>query len=88
MELTKEKQRQIETIKSDMTCPFDFKCQKSGFKSFTKVKQVGNLLECLEDNKQECEFSFSFRIGYLCRCPLNRYIHNFDNKKAILIQVI
>ena len=83
MEFSEEHKKQIETIKSEMSCPREFKCQKTGFANFPKVKQVGKLLECLEDNKQECEFSVSFGIGYLCRCPLNRYIHNFVNSKAV-----
>ena len=79
MELTEERQRQIDKIKRDLTCPFDFKGEKSGFKSYPKVRSMGDLLECQEDDAKNCGHSLSFGQGFLCRCPLMKYIRNSNS---------
>ena len=73
-ELTQQRQMQIESIKSKMNCPFDFKCEKSDFTAYPKVRSMGTLLECKEDDAKECGHSLSFGYGFLCRCPLLKFI--------------
>jgi hypothetical protein len=80
MELTEEHKHHIEVIKSRMRCPLDFKCEKSGFADYPKVKQVGKLIGCLQEDTQFCTFSLSFGKGYFCRCPLNEYIQKLKGK--------
>jgi hypothetical protein len=80
MELTEERQRQLDKIKRDITCHFDFKCEKSDFKSYPKVRSMGELLQCNEDDDaKECGHSLSFGHGFLCRCPLMKYIRNSNS---------
>ncbi len=79
MELTEERQQRIDKIKRDITCCFDFKCEKSVFKSYPKVRSMGELLECHEEDAKECGHSLSFGHGFLCRCPLLKYIRNSNS---------
>ena len=76
MEITQEHKTQIEEIISGMECPKDFKCYKSGFEDLSKIEifRDGELVECLEKHSQLCKFSFNFKYGYFCKCPLRRYI--------------
>jgi len=79
LELTKEQQQQIETIKNDMTCLFDFKCEKPGFKTYPKIKLMGGLLECQEDDAENCGHSLPFGHIFLCNCPLMKYIRSLNS---------
>jgi hypothetical protein len=83
MNLSPEHLRHIEAIKSDMTCPKNFECQQRSFRDFPMTRPVGHLLECLEDCSEDCPFAIKIVIGRFCRCPLNRYIHNFGKSKAV-----
>jgi len=62
----------------DIKCPKDFRCYRSGFDVLCKAKKYGvdSLLECLDDEPQDCVFSFHFGGSYFCRCPLRIYIAN------------
>ena len=75
-ELTQQRQRQIESIKSKMNCPFDFKCEKSDLTAYPKVRSMGGLLRCQEDDAKNCGHSLPFGNGFFCRCPLIKYIRN------------
>jgi len=68
--------KNIEDIIGKMTCPKDFKCYNSGFKTLCKAKNIGleSYLDCLEKNPYAWGFSISFGNGHLCRCPLRHYI--------------
>ena len=74
MEITKEQARQIERIASEMECPEDFKCRKSGFENLCKTKLIAGdqLVECLEESR--CKFALTFGNSAFCKCPLRRYI--------------
>jgi len=76
MEITQEHRTQIEEIISGMECPKDFKCYKSGFEDLCKAKIFldGEMVECLGETAQLCKSSFHFGFGYICKCPLRRYI--------------
>jgi hypothetical protein len=81
MEITQEHKTQIEEIISGIECPKDFECYKSGFENLCKILIFGDgeLVECLGKSKQQCNFSFSFGLGYFCKCPLRIYIaKNFN----------
>jgi hypothetical protein len=83
MELSEEHKEQIETIKSETACRHDFRCCKSSDFQKPTVWKLAGLLECLEPDAAECPHSFSFGYGWLCRCPLNRYLHNLGKNKAV-----
>ena len=74
MELTEERQQQIDQIKQNMTCPFDFKCEKSTFKSYPKLRPMGELLECQEEDAEKCRHALAFGQVFICRCPLMEFI--------------
>ena len=76
MEIGTETKRQIEEIISTIECQKDFECYKSGFQNLTKVKsfEPQDLVECLGENPQQCQFSFPFGNGYFCKCPVRAYI--------------
>ncbi len=81
MEITTEQTTQSEEIISSMECPKDFKCDKSQFENLckTQIFRDGELVECLDESSQSCKFSFHFGLGYICKCPLRRYIaQNFN----------
>jgi len=81
MEILQEYKTEIEEIISGMECPKDFECYKSGLKNLckTQIFRDGEVVECLEQESQSCKFGFHFELGYLCRCPLRRYIaRNFN----------
>jgi len=69
-------ERGIKEIIGGMKCPKDFKCYKSGLKNLCKARYMGieAILECLEENPEECPFSFLFWETYFCECPLRVYI--------------
>ncbi len=65
---------QIEKIMSEMTCPKDFQCRKTGFENLSKTKRCGPFLECPQEKAQTCEFALSFGYAYFCQCPLLNYV--------------
>ena len=68
--------RQIAEIMSQMQCPKDFECYKSGFEDLCKARDIGmeQFLVCLAENPRECKFSLPFGEGFYCNCPLRVYI--------------
>jgi hypothetical protein len=79
MELSEEEKRHIEKVKAKMNCPFDFKCQKDQFTGYPKIKPVGTLLSCLEEDAKFCGYSLPFGNGFFCKCPLIKYIYRFGS---------
>ncbi len=81
MEITQEHKTEMEEIISGMECSKDFKCYKSGFEDMCKAKIYidGEMVECLGETAESCKLSFHFGFGYICKCPLRRYIaQNFN----------
>lgn len=76
MDITVDTKKQIEQIISGMECRKDFRCYKSGFKDLTKVQifNAPDLLKCLGDNPQNCEYASAFGDGHYCKCPVRLYI--------------
>lgn len=79
MELTKDQRERVEWIKAQMDCPNGFPCYESGFQVLPRVKRMGTLLECLQDDAQSCPFALAFGYGYFCRCPLNKYVQGLTD---------
>jgi hypothetical protein len=76
MEIAQEHKTQIEQIISEMECPKDFICHKSGFGNLGKSRLIadGQRVECLEENARLCKFALLFGPLTLCECPLRNYI--------------
>ena len=73
---TSENEAQIKRIMSQMDCIRNFACYTSGFKDVCSVRIIaeGKLLECTEENKQNCQHGFSFSGKRLCKCMLRHYL--------------
>lgn len=78
-----KRSRQIEAIKSCMTCPRGFDCTKAGSSTCKKVETIEGFLECLEFNSHDCEFSLPIGPSNFCRCPLNLFTHNLETQTAL-----
>ncbi len=76
METIQEHKTQIEQIISEMECPKDFVCHKSGFERLGKTRLIadGQRIECLEENARLCKFALLFGPLTICKCPLRNYI--------------
>lgn len=74
--LDPETKKEIEKIMGEITCSKDFKCYRWGLEILCKAKTLGteNLLECLEENSRDCEFSLAFGNSHFCKCPLRIYV--------------
>ncbi|UCD90684.1 MAG: hypothetical protein JSW04_04450 [Desulfobacterales bacterium] len=68
--------KEIEKIKSRITCNKDFLCLKSDLIELCEAKDVGieSMLECLEENPGECTFSFVFDNSVYCKCPIRYFV--------------
>lgn len=76
MKIAADVKRQMEKIISGIKCQKDFECYKSEFENLTKVRNLKaqDLIECLGENSQSCDFALPFGEGYFCKCPLRAYI--------------
>ncbi len=74
----------IEKIASEVDCPENFKCYKSGVLKLceTNILGGGSLVECLEKNGRNCKFGFSFGYSVICKCPVQTYLAK--NRKDVL----
>jgi hypothetical protein len=79
----KKRKKQIEAIKSQMTCPQGFDCTKPGSSACKQVETIETFLECLEANTNDCEFSLPIGPSNFCQCPLNLFTHNLQNQTAL-----
>lgn len=72
-------EKELREIMKNMDCPCDFSCHKNGFKNICKAESFGveSVIECLEDNPQECKFAHSYGHLHFCRCPMRNYIEQF-----------
>jgi len=79
MQINKKKKiedLEIEEIIGEIKCPKDFICYRSGFEKLCKAEDVGrkSVLICLEDDPENCKFSFPIGLTYYCQCPIRFYI--------------
>ena len=75
--------KELESIRDKVVCHKDFKCIASDLLSLCEAQDIGAdlMLECLEENPDECEFSFAFYgYSYLCECPMRVYISKILKK--------
>ena len=71
-----QNEKEIKEIMRRMDCPKGFSCYKSGFRSICKAKNFGveSVIECLEDNPEQCDFAHPYGHLHFCRCPLRNYV--------------
>ena len=85
MEITDEQREKIEELSRGMKCSFAFECYKSELELLCDVAidGSGDILWCKgrygEEDKSYCSFKLSYGDGFLCRCPIRKYIaQEFD----------
>ena len=68
--MDEEKLKQIKFVLEKSTCPSDCKCYNIKPDQICKARTMGvnNLLECLEDEPDDCTFSITFGGSYFCKC--------------------
>jgi len=76
MEIMQVHKTKIEQIISEMECPKDFACHKSGFEIMGRTRLIADdqRVECLEENARLCKFALLFGTLIICECPLSNYI--------------
>ena len=90
MEISKEHRQEMEQIIADMEgsgpkCRKNYECYKSTFEKICNTKNIGTLIECLENEEAcACGLSFSFGDSHFCKCPLRRYIAHKENAGSSL----
>lgn len=68
---------EIEKIRGKLECLKNFRCIAADMNLFCEARDVGieSMLECLDENPDECQFSFAFYgYAYLCQCPIRVYL--------------
>jgi hypothetical protein len=79
----KKRKKQIEAIKTRMTCPQGFECTKPSSSTCKQVETIETFLECLEVNSHDCEFSLPIGPSNFCQCPLNLFTHGLQAQTAL-----
>jgi hypothetical protein len=69
-------QQNIEEMLSEISCPKDFICYKSGLRTLCRAKDIGldSFVACLIENPWDCKFSILFGGIFFCQCRLRVYI--------------
>ena len=67
-----EHKAQLDKIASEVDCPKNFSCYKSGTPQFCKTNEIGghSLVACLEENGRNCKFALPFGYSLICKCPI------------------
>lgn len=68
---------EIKRIRDKIECRKKFRCITADMSPLCEARDVGieSMLECLDENPDECQFSFAFYgYAYLCQCPIRIYL--------------
>ena len=70
--MEKEKLIKIKQVLENSTCPHGCKCYRLKLEDICKARatDLENLLECIEDNPEQCTFSMAFGGTYFCKCQV------------------
>ena len=68
--MDEERLKEIKIIIDKSTCPNGCKCYNIKPDEICKARatDLENLLECLEDDPEQCTFSMAFGGTYFCKC--------------------
>ena len=69
-------QKQIDKLKSKVSCQWGFECIASDFnvKPKTKDSGINSFVECLSKDAHRCKFSVPFGGMYFCQGPIAVYV--------------
>ncbi|HER43648.1 MAG TPA: hypothetical protein ENO08_04225 [Candidatus Eisenbacteria bacterium] len=73
--MQRQHENEMEEIMKGMECPEDFSCYRKGFRDICKAKDFGieTILECLEEDAEECSFSYAYGHLHFCKCPMRNF---------------
>ncbi|RKY13164.1 MAG: hypothetical protein DRP52_03460 [Planctomycetota bacterium] len=76
MELSPETISEIEQIITTFKCSLDYRCYALKFEELCGaiIFGDGEMIECIDKNAANCQFSAPFGEGYFCDCPLRAYV--------------
>ena len=68
--MNEEELIKIKQASENSTCPHGCKCYKLKPDEICKARatDLENLLECIEDDPEQCTFSMAFGGTYFCKC--------------------
>ncbi|MBA3046047.1 MAG: hypothetical protein KKH41_07365 [Candidatus Thermoplasmatota archaeon] len=74
--MDEEKLRTLEKIIRASPCPVGCWCYKTRPEELCKAKIMGleSLLECMEDEPEDCSFALAFGESFFCRCATRKEI--------------
>ena len=84
--MEEHERKEIEELKAHVNCSKNFACVNSVIEDLCDAKYYADidLLECLENELQNCELAKPYAARFICTCPLRKYIvKNFDKWLAI-----
>jgi hypothetical protein len=79
--MEEDDRKKFEELKARVNCSKNFACVSSAIEDLCDAKYYPDidLLECLENEPQNCEFAKPYAARFICTCPLRKYIvNNFD----------
>ena len=65
-----------EKIKAEMSCPFNFECERADFAGYPDVHNSTNLLQCTSEKVSDCGFTVPYSNSFYCKCPYLNYVRD------------
>ena len=71
-----EKQKELLRIKEQTRCSKQHRCLKDSLRDICKAKYlaVADMMQCLDETPEKCDYSQPSEGIIRCKCPLRRYI--------------
>ena len=68
--------RALEELRGRTVCNKSFQCAKSDYRVLCAARDIGleHHLDCLDPNAGQCAMAMPFGDGYICRCPVRRFL--------------
>ena len=79
--MEEHERKKLEELKAHVNCFKNFTCVNSAIEDLCDAKYYPDidLIECLENESQNCELAKPYAARFICACPLRKYIvKNFD----------
>ena len=72
----------LREISKDIHCSKKLICLTSELKNLCKAEDIGikDIIKCLYETPQSCDFVIPFGSGFYCKCPVRVYIAKNLNK--------
>ena len=76
MNLSKDITSEIDQLIGTFECSKDYSCYKLNFEELCEAVIFGDgvMIECVDKQASDCQFSSPFGEGYFCSCPIRAYV--------------